>query len=107
MYSVDRQGIVRNIKVGKVLNKYVGVCLFPQIWIWGTFLLGGSLCTRQYTLKEVEFDFILEYVLSAMIGIMIYWFREDKVLPPENLIDLMCDLMENGVMKRLTKHLKR
>ena len=57
-------------------------------------------------LDPVEFDFILEYVLSAMIGIMSYWFRQDKVLPAEDLIALMRDLMENGVMKRLEEQLK-
>ena len=54
-------------------------------------------------LDPVELDFILEYVLSAMIGIMSYWFRQDKVLPAEDLVALMHDLMENGVMKRLPK----
>jgi AcrR family transcriptional regulator len=56
-----------------------------------------------YDIDPVEFDFILEYVLSAMIGIMSYWFRQDKALPAERLIELMYDLMENGVMKRLSK----
>lgn len=53
--------------------------------------------------NPIEFDFILEYVLSGMIGIMSYWFRQDKVLTAEDLIALMHDLMENGVMKRLSK----
>lgn len=56
-----------------------------------------------HDVDPVELDFILEYVLSAMIGIMSYWFRQDKVLPAENLIALMYDLMENGVMKRLSR----
>lgn len=55
-------------------------------------------------LTPIELDFILEYILSAMIGIMSYWFRQDKVLPAEELIELMYDLMENGVMNRLPKH---
>jgi AcrR family transcriptional regulator len=52
-------------------------------------------------IDPIEFDFILEFVLSAMIGIMSYWFRQDKILPAEDLIALMYDLMENGVMKRV------
>ncbi len=59
--------------------------------------------SRNYDLDPVEFDFILEYVLSGMIGIMSYWFRQDKILPAENLIALMYDVMENGVMKRLSR----
>lgn len=54
-------------------------------------------------LDTIEFDFVLEYVLSAMIGIMSYWFRQNKVLPAEKLVALMYELMENGVTKYLLK----
>ncbi|MDF2593343.1 MAG: Transcriptional regulator [Clostridia bacterium] len=56
-------------------------------------------------IDPIEFDFILEFVLSAMIGIMSYWFKQDKMLPAENLISLMYDLMENGVMKRIQSNM--
>jgi len=59
--------------------------------------------SEDHDLDPIEFDFVLEYVLSAMIGIMSYWFRQEKVLPAEDLIVLIHDLMENGVMKRLKK----
>jgi hypothetical protein len=59
--------------------------------------------SENHDLNTIELDFILEYVLSAMIGIMSYWFRQDKVMPAEDLIALMYDLMQNGVMKRLSK----
>lgn len=55
----------------------------------------------KYDIDPVEFDFILEFILSAMIGIMSYWFRRDKILPAEELVSLIYDLMENGVMKRI------
>ncbi|MCR3760513.1 TetR/AcrR family transcriptional regulator [Clostridium felsineum] len=58
---------------------------------------------EKHDLNPIEFDFILEYVLSAMIGIMSYWFRQDKVLPAEDLITLIHELMENGVMSKLSK----
>lgn len=61
--------------------------------------------SEKHGLDPIEFDFILEYVLSAMIGTMSYWFRDDKVLTAEDLMALMHDLMENGVMKRLSKHM--
>jgi AcrR family transcriptional regulator len=51
--------------------------------------------------NEIETDFILEFVLSAMIGIMSYWFRQNKPLPAEKLIELMYELMEKGVMGKL------
>lgn len=56
-------------------------------------------------IDSIEFDFILEFVLSAMIGIMSYWFRQDKVLSAEELVSLLYDLMENGVMKRIQSNL--
>jgi AcrR family transcriptional regulator len=56
---------------------------------------------EKYNMNPIEFDFILEFVLSAMIGIMSYWFRQDKILPADDLISLVYDLMENGVMKRI------
>lgn len=59
--------------------------------------------SENYKLDPTELDFILEFVLSAMIGILSYWFRQDKVLPPEDLIALIYDLMQNGVMNRLSK----
>jgi AcrR family transcriptional regulator len=55
--------------------------------------------------KPIELDFILEYVLSGMIGIMSYWFRQNKVLPSEHLIALIYDLTNNGVITQLAKQL--
>jgi AcrR family transcriptional regulator len=52
--------------------------------------------------NDIELDFILEYILSAMIGILSYWFRMNKVLPAEDLIALMYELMDNKVMNKLT-----
>jgi hypothetical protein len=61
---------------------------------------------EKYEMDPIEFDFILEFVLSAMIGIMSYWFRKDKILPAEDLISLMYDLMESGVMNRIKSNIK-
>jgi len=60
----------------------------------------------QYNIDSIELDFALEFVLSAMIGIMSYWFRQDKILPAEKLVALIYDLMENGVVKRIQKPFK-
>lgn len=48
-----------------------------------------------------ELDFILEYTLSAMIGIMSYWFKQTDALPNDQLHQLINRLMEQGVMKQL------
>lgn len=61
---------------------------------------------EKYKGNQIEFDFVLEYVLSGMIGIMSYWFRHDKAMTSEELIALMQELMEHGVMKHLSKKLK-
>lgn len=60
---------------------------------------------EKYNIDPIEFDFILEFVLSAMIGIMSYWFRENKILPAESLVSLMYDLMENGIMQRIQSNI--
>ena len=48
-----------------------------------------------------ELDYILEYTLSSMIGIMSYWFRQPDRLSNEDLFELLSRLMEQGVMKQL------
>ena len=52
--------------------------------------------------SDIELDFILEYNLSAMIGILSYWFKMNRVLPAEDLIAIMYQLMDNEIMKKLT-----
>lgn len=44
-----------------------------------------------------KLDFVLEYTLSAMLGVMQYWFDNKSSLTAEELIELTSDLMDNGV----------
>lgn len=48
-----------------------------------------------------ELDYILEYTLSAMIGVMNHWFREDSGLSKEELFRLLHRLNEEGIRKHL------
>jgi hypothetical protein len=48
-----------------------------------------------------ELDYILEYTLSAMIGIMSYWFRQSDALPNDKLHELIKRLTEQGIIKQL------
>jgi len=48
-----------------------------------------------------ELDYTLEYILSAMIGILSYWFRQKDMLPKEKLLKLMYEIMRDGVMNKL------
>lgn len=56
-----------------------------------------SAVSRPDDISEIEFDFVLEYVLSAMIGILGYWFEKDKPLSAEKMVSLIYKLMQNGV----------
>jgi len=51
--------------------------------------------------NDSELDYTLEYTLSAMIGILSYWFRQEDTPPTERLLSLMFDIMNGGVMKKL------
>lgn len=59
-------------------------------------LLKKALIT-EVKFNDLEFDFVLEYILSSMISIMSYWFKNDKILPADKLIFIMKDIMENGI----------
>ena len=48
-----------------------------------------------------ELDYILEYTLSAMVGVMSYWFRKEDALSRDDLFRLIHRLMEDGIMKHL------
>ncbi len=54
----------------------------------------------------IEFDYMLEFVLSAMIGVMSYWFQQGKRLPQEQLMHLINELMEQGISNKINQ-LKR
>lgn len=53
--------------------------------------------------NDFELDYTLEYTLSAMIGILSYWYRQENTQPTERLINLMYDIMRDGVMNKLSK----
>jgi AcrR family transcriptional regulator len=61
-----------------------------------------SELTKQSRLLEIELDYVLEFILSSMIGILSYWINKGKSLPPEKLLGLIYDLMNQGVMKRFS-----
>lgn len=50
---------------------------------------------------DVELDFTLEYALSAMIGILSYWFSQENAPPIEKLIELITEISNEGVMRKL------
>ncbi|PKO13348.1 MAG: TetR/AcrR family transcriptional regulator [Chloroflexi bacterium HGW-Chloroflexi-10] len=54
----------------------------------------------------VEIDFMLEYILSGMIGILIYMFQQKPNLPEEKIISLQYTLMQGDMLKKLQKMMK-
>ena len=53
------------------------------------------------TADAFELDFTLEYLLSAMIGVISHWFRNQDSPPDAKLLTLMYNLMQQGVMPQL------
>jgi len=61
-----------------------------------------NLFADKGTVGRRELDYIIEYTLSAMIGIMSYWLQQPDPLPSTTLLDLMNRLTEQGVMRQLS-----
>lgn len=54
--------------------------------------------------STMEIDYTLEYMLSAMIGILTYWFKNNENMSKEDLVKLMYELMNSeGINKLVTK----
>lgn len=54
--------------------------------------------------STMEIDYTLEYMLSAMIGILTYWFKNNENMSKEALVKLMYELMNSeGINKLVTK----
>lgn len=58
---------------------------------------------QQSNIDPKELDYILEYTLSAMIGVMSYWFRQKDKLSNIQIHELINRLMEQGVMEQFKK----
>lgn len=61
---------------------------------------------HQVNINTIELDFILEYLLSAMIGTMSYWFDHGQALSAEQLVSLITKLMEQGVPSLFKEEIK-
>lgn len=71
-----------------------------------SFLVRLKNSAREFMLQSAasqgsECDIAIEYALSAMIGVLIHYFRQKNPPPVQNLIETMYSLMENGVMRYL------
>jgi AcrR family transcriptional regulator len=48
-----------------------------------------------------ELDYVLEFMLSAMLGVLGYWYRQEKPIQPEKLIPLINSLCRNEILGKL------
>jgi len=62
-------------------------------------MLGAAFFSGESS--PVETDYLLEIMLSAMIGILGYWFENGQNLPAERLIALVYDFMNGKMMQSL------
>lgn len=60
-----------------------------------------SVFAEKEGVNLTELDYIIEFTLSSMIGIMSYWFTQPNRLSNEELFELIGRLMEQGVMRQL------
>jgi len=62
---------------------------------------------QAFTGKSAEDDekleYMLEYVLSAMIGTMSFWIRREKPMASADLVHVLKDLTENGAKAMLER----
>lgn len=57
-----------------------------------------QLILQQEGTDKVRLEYTLEYALSAMIGVLNYWFQQKEPLPLEELMNLMGEISSTGVM---------
>lgn len=57
--------------------------------------------TEKLNISSMELDYILEYAMSAMIGIMSYRFGQKAPMTNMELFDLLNRLMYQGVVRQL------
>ena len=60
-----------------------------------------SVLAAECGTDKFEIEVIIEFVLSAMIGVLSYWFSCEHKPPSEKVLSLMYDLMGNGALHRL------
>lgn len=51
----------------------------------------------------VALDYSLEFILSAMIGVLSYWLKQEENISKEKLISLVYKLMKNGAYNEVLK----
>ncbi|WP_010250227.1 TetR/AcrR family transcriptional regulator [Acetivibrio cellulolyticus] len=53
--------------------------------------------------ESIEAEYALEYTISAMLGIIIYWFQRNKHITVEKLLDIMHKIIKTSPLNLLFK----
>jgi AcrR family transcriptional regulator len=57
--------------------------------------------SSKVVVDKVEIDLLLEFVLSGIIGILIYWFHRKPDISEDRLIEIMYDVMQADLTSKL------
>lgn len=55
----------------------------------------------------ISIDILLEYQLSAVIGVISYWYRNDKPIPKEEMLKKLYLISSKGMLTCLKEQLRR
>ncbi|HOO73784.1 MAG TPA: TetR/AcrR family transcriptional regulator [Tepiditoga sp.] len=58
---------------------------------------------KNYKKDYLKLDFLLEFILSGMIGTMTYWFGKNKILNSDELFEVVHSFMKKGVNSFIDK----
>ena len=67
-----------------------------------------ALLREKYSDREVDFSFleyVMEYQLSAVMGVIKYWLQTGKKLPQQELVRRIYRISENGVFSIVREEL--
>ena len=53
--------------------------------------------SEKFKASDLELEYLIEYVLSAMIGILCYWLRQEKATNVEEFIKLMYNVLNRDM----------
>lgn len=54
-----------------------------------------------------EMDYYLEYMLSALVGILTYWFNNEENISQEKLVKIIYEMMSGEGVKNLANNIER
>lgn len=102
------EGLLKFIQLFEKYHKYMTVLLGETGNPYFTHKLKETIKSIFYrkfnlslVLDQVKLNYILEYIISAQLGLITYWFKRDKDMPIEQVISFTHDMMFIGSLKVL------